>query len=75
MSLNIKGGNKSTHPELERSLRYALDQVSKLIFKKMYIMCVSVLPTYMPVYHICAWYAWRSEESIRSPETGIKDGL
>lgn len=22
-------------------------------------MCVGVLPTYMPVYHIYAWVSWR----------------
>jgi hypothetical protein len=34
-------------------------------------MCT--LPVYMSVHHVCAWYSRRSEESIRSPGTGVKD--
>lgn len=28
-------------------------------FLKINLMCVGVLPTYMPVYHIYAWVSWR----------------
>lgn len=27
---------------------------------------MGILPACMSVYHFCAWYLWRSEESIRS---------
>ena len=35
-------------------------------------MCI--LFAYMSVYHMCAWGLKRSEEGIRSPGTGVKEG-
>jgi hypothetical protein len=41
--------------------------------KKCYmVMCI--LFAYMSVYHMCAWGLKRSEEGIRSPGTGVKEG-
>ena len=36
-------------------------------------MWMSVLLVYMYVYHVCAWCPWKSEEGVRSPETGVMD--
>lgn len=32
---------------------------------------MNVLPIFMYVYHVCAWYLWRSEAGISSPGTGV----
>ena len=34
-----------------------------------------VLPTCMSMYYVCAWYLWRPEEDVGSPETGITNGF
>ena len=36
--------------------------------------CINVLPACIYVYHMYAWYPWRSEESIRSLGTGVMNG-
>lgn len=37
------------------------------------ILCVSVLPKCMYVYHMRAWCLERPEEGVRAPGTGIMD--
>lgn len=34
-------------------------------------MCMTALPTYVSVDHMCAWCPQRSEESVGSPGTGV----
>lgn len=29
-----------------------------------YLLCANVLPTYMYVHHMCAWWLWQSEEGV-----------
>ena len=36
-------------------------------------MCMNVLPTCVDVHHVCTWYLQKSEESTRSPGTGVTD--
>lgn len=39
-----------------------------------YLMHMSILTVWMYVYHVCeVWYAWRSEDSIISTGTGVRD--
>lgn len=45
-----------------------------IILRWVYFMYMTVLPTYIYVYHMCAWCSRSSEESIRSPGTGDRDG-
>ena len=33
---------------------------------------MSVLPTHISVYHMCAWCPWRSEKGVESLGTGAK---
>lgn len=35
---------------------------------------LNVLPACTHMYHVHAWYQWRAEEGIRSPDAGVKDG-
>lgn len=37
-------------------------------------MCVAVLPAYMSVYFVHAWFLVRLEEDVQSLGTGIRDG-
>lgn len=32
---------------------------------------MNVLPSGISAYHVCVWPLWRTEEGIRSPETGV----
>lgn len=44
--------------------------------KKIYLVDMDeCLPAYMSLYHRCAWCSGRSEEGIRSPETGYPDAF
>jgi hypothetical protein len=36
-------------------------------------MCMSILPAYMSMQHLCTWYPQRTEEGVRTPGTGITD--
>jgi hypothetical protein len=46
----------------------------KRLIRFTYFMCINALPACMYVYHMCVWCPCRSEY-IRSPETGVMDGL
>lgn len=37
-------------------------------------MCTLILPAYLSVHHLHAWYPQRSEQSVGSPGTGVTDG-
>jgi hypothetical protein len=39
-----------------------------------YFTCMSVLATYMSMYHMHTWCLQRSEEGTRSPAVGVIDG-
>jgi hypothetical protein len=41
-------------------------QPSLSLFKIYFILCVTVLPTYMYVYHVYTWCLWKSKEIVRS---------
>lgn len=45
----------------------------KNIFRDLLYVYVCVLPACMFVYHVCVWYLQKSEESIRSGESGVID--
>lgn len=44
------------------------------VFKQKIFMCVNVLPTYMSVHCVHAWYSYRSDEGIGSLRAGVTDG-
>lgn len=37
-------------------------------------MCIGVLPAYMSVYRMCAWYLLQAEEGTGASGTGVTDG-
>lgn len=47
--------------------------LSLSVYFKSYFLCINVLLTCMSVHYVYAWYPWRSEEDVRSPENGAVD--
>lgn len=56
-------------PAMSQVLRVQEGDTSCLSMPCVCAICVSC------VYHVCAWYPWRSEESIRLPRTKLKMGV
>lgn len=38
------------------------------------ILCMGVLPAFMSIHHMVAWYTWRPEYAVRLPGSGVSDG-
>ena len=57
-------------------LFYYVAQASLERFKSILkeILHMGVLHAFLPVYHMCAWYLRKPEESIGSPGTRVTDG-
>lgn len=35
---------------------------------------MNVLPACISLHHVCGWYLWRPEESVRSSGKGVTEG-
>lgn len=42
------------------------------VFVLFYSMCTGVMPACVSADHMCAWYLWRSEGSLESPELDLQ---
>ena len=40
---------------------------------KFYLICMSILLAYMPMYDLHDWCPWKPAEGIRCPGTGVTD--
>lgn len=64
---------KPTFPLSFISKRVTIVQNYLLFFLTVYFMCLNVLSACMCVHHMCTWCPGRSEEGVRSSETGDTD--
>lgn len=49
-----------------------ITRISKIIFRFMYFMCVSILPACMYLFHVYPWCPWQSAGPV-FPVAGVFD--
>lgn len=68
------GINKRRNEDRETRIRVRNCQITQSILKHLLLlMCVNVLP--VSIHHVLVWCPWSPEEDIRSPGSGVIDGV